>query len=381
MAYLSHIARRAFLTSAIGAGASAGLSSALSGQTVETGAQSLKAVASACGIVVGAQVERKPLQYGPFADTVRHNFNLITPGNEFKWTRVRPTPETFYFDDADWMMDFARSSGLLVHGHNLCWNTANPPWFDSVLTKANARQFLTEHISTVTKRYAGRIDSWDVVNEAVVPWNTWEGLYPGVWLNLLGQDYIDIAFHTTAESDPKALRVLNLHHIEYETPDCEKTQQRALALLKKLIGRGVPIQAVGLESHIGSSPPPVGDLLIRFMDGVRSLGLQVLITELDVNDTAVEGDFAARDSVVARCYYDYLTRVVPAGGIKRVIFWTPSDKWVWMNSMRGEQYVRPDKMPHRAGLLDEFMRPKSAYREATDALRRICTEKEKVGKS
>ncbi len=372
--------RRSFLT---GAAVLASMPRGVAGpKPVEvTAFAPLKTVASKCGMLAGAQVEIKPLQYAPFAHVIRDNFNMITPGNELKWTRLRPTPEAFNFADADGMMEFAQNNGLQVHGHNLCWNTANPAWFDSVLTKGNARQYLTTHITTVMKRYAGRIDSWDVVNEAVVPWDSRsDGLYPGIWVNLLGPEYVNIAFQTAAEADPKALRVMNLHHVEGNAPDCVKTQQRAILLLKQYIGRGVPIQAIGLESHLGAFQPPLEvSSLIHFADEVRSLGLQLLITELDVNDTRVEGDIATRDKVVARCYHDYLMQVVPAAGISRVIFWTPSDKWVWLNSMRGENYVRSDRMPHRAGLLDDNMRPKPAYEAALDAFRQMCAGKLSLG--
>jgi endo-1,4-beta-xylanase len=234
------------------------------------------------------------------------------------------------------------------------------------------------------KRYAGRIDSWDVVNEAIVPWDSRaDGLYPGIWVDLLGPEYIDIAFQTAAEADPKALRVLNLHHVEYDTAEGEKTRQRAISLLKQYLGREVPIQAIGLESHIGAPADQLmgGPGLVRFTEQLRDMGLQLLITELDVNDTSVEGDIAARDRAVAECYHEYLRRVVPATGIKRVIFWTPSDRWDWHDSMRGPGYVRPDGKPHRAGLFDVNMQPKPAYQAAAEALQQICSEKLKVGKS
>ena len=41
------------------------------------------------------------------------------------------------------------------------------------------------------------------------------------------------------------------------------------------------------------------------------MGLQTLITELDINDTSVPGKFQARDEVVAKMYRDYLLQVAP----------------------------------------------------------------------
>jgi endo-1,4-beta-xylanase len=372
--------RRNFFSSVAGIAGWALASRPALAQAVE---QPLKLAGQSCGIKVGAQVEIKPLQQNAqFAELVHLNFNMITPGNEFKWTRLRPKPDTFYFDDADWMMRFAQDNGLAVHGHNLCWNAFNPPWFDSVINKSNARQFLTQHITTVMKRYAGRIDSWDVVNEPVVPWDSRsDGLYPGIWVNTLGPEYIDIAFQTAEEAVPKALRVMNLNHVEYETPDCAKTQQRAISLLKQYLARKVPIQAIGLESHMDASQPLGDSSLVRFIQQVRDMGLEVLITELDVNDTHVDGDVTKRDGEVARCYHDYLSRIAQSSDTKRVIFWTPSDQWVWMNSVKGEAFQRSDRQPHRAGLWDENMRPKPALNAVATALKQVCTFRSGAGKA
>ena len=336
----------------------------------------LKDAGAACGLKIGVQAERKVLQQFPtFAQAVKNNFNLLTPGNELKWAGIRPTPDAFNFIDADWMVNFGQSNGMLIHGHNLCWNspTANPPWFKTVLNKSNASHYLTEHITTVMHHYAGRIDSWDVVNEPVVFWSKRsDGLYPGIWVELLGPTYIDTAFHAAAAADPKATRVLNGYHVEHGTPDDETTRKKTIALLKQLLARGVPIQAVGIESHLDASLPPGGAGLSTFIKQVRDLGLQMLITELDVNDTQVKGNPQARDRIVAQTYQDYLNQVVPASDTKRVIFWTASNKFDWMNSVHDPKWQRADGTAHRPGLLDETMTKTPAFQSVQSTLQKIC---------
>jgi endo-1,4-beta-xylanase len=250
---------------------------------------------------------------------------------------------------------------------------ASPNWFRSTLNKSNASRYLTEHITTVMRHYSGRIDSWDVVNEPTVFWSKRsDGLYPGIWLDLLGPTYIDIAFHAAAAADPRALRVLNVYDVEQGTPEHETTRRTTIGLLKQLLARGAPVQAVGMESHLDASLPPGGIGLITFIKQVRDMGLQMLITELDINDTHVEGDFQTRDEVVASAYYEYLMRVVPTSGTKRVIFWTPSDKWDWLNSTNVPHGERADKTPHRPGLFDDTMERKPAFGAVQSALREIC---------
>ncbi len=358
------------------------LPSALAATTTGSGQSvplPLKDAGAACGLKIGVQAERGPLQQNPsFAQAVKSNFNLLTPGNELKWTRIRPTPEAFNFTDADWMVNFGQTNGMLIHGHNLCWNspTANPPWFKAVLNRSNASRYLTDHITTVMRRYAGRIDSWDVVNEPVVFWSKRnDGLYPGIWLDLLGPQYIDTAFHAAAAADPKALRVLNVYHVEHGTPDDETTRTETIAVLKQLVARGVPIQAVGIESHLDASLPPGGAALVTFIKQVRDLGLEILVTELDVNDTQLPENDQTRDAAVARTYQEYLEQVLPASGTKRVIFWTPSDKFNWMNSAHGPKWQRADGSTHRVGLMDNTMSRMPAFQSVQGTLQTICAGK------
>ena len=103
-----------------------------------------------------------------------------------KWSSLRPTPTTYDFANADHVSSsLPRKSGQLVRGHNLCWHEQLPGWFQSYATRDNARQLLAEHIQTVVGRYAGRVHSWDVVNEAVqVPDGRPDGLRRSPWLEV-----------------------------------------------------------------------------------------------------------------------------------------------------------------------------------------------------
>jgi endo-1,4-beta-xylanase len=373
--------RRDMLLRSIGLGATLALPELLHTSLLSPSAPvvSLKPLATKAGLKLGIQAGKASLQVPEFVQFITENFSLLTPGNELKWTALHPAAETYSFDIADWMIDFCQSHGLLVHGHNLCWNSpsANPAWFSSVLTRDNARQYLTDHITTVMKRYRGRIESWDIVNEPVVAWSKRpDGLYPGIWLNLLGAEYIDIAFHAAQAADPGALRVLNCYYVEQNTPDFAKTRELTIALLHQLLKRGAPIQAVGIESHLDASAPPGGPSYLNFIARVRAMGLQVLITELDVDDTQIAGDKRNRDNVVAQRYYDYLTEAVPAGKMNRIIFWTPSDRWNWLNSTNlPPKFRRADNQPHRPGLLDDALQQKPALDAVRAALLKLSGSK------
>src|ERR1700761_7156875 len=129
---------------------------ALQPQNKNNGA-GLRALATAANVKLGFQASRANLEVVEFAQFMTRNFSVLTPGNEFKWPRVHPNPESYFFGDTDWLVAFCEKNNMLVHGHNLCWNSpsANPSWFPSILTRANAAKQLTDHITTVMTRYRG----------------------------------------------------------------------------------------------------------------------------------------------------------------------------------------------------------------------------------
>jgi endo-1,4-beta-xylanase len=371
--------RREMLRRSLGFGASLTLPSTAIGllpKPAETSA-SLKVLADKAGLKLGVQAQKRDLQNPEFVQWVVENFSVVTPGNELKWPRLHPTPDSYAFDDADWMIEFCQIHGLLVHGHNLCWNSpfGNPAWFSSSLTHENASRTLVDYITTVVKRYKGRIESWDVVNEPVVAWSKRpDGLYPGIWLSLLGPGYLDAAFHATQAADPSALRVLNCYYVEQDTPDAIRTRDMTVALLQGMLKRNVPVQAVGIESHLSATIPLGGASFAKFLRQLSDMGLQVLFTELDVDDSEVIGDIAMRDKVVGRVYFDYLVENVPAARAKRVIFWSPGDRGNWLNSMPQAKFHRSDGQPHRPGLLDDSFKDKPAFDSVQAALMKLSVQ-------
>ena len=305
---------------------------------------------------------------GPF---LRSNFNMVTP--PLKWTSLRPSPDRYDFTEADQQFADQKLYKLAVHGHNLCWSTSNPAWFDSVLTKQNAREYLTGHINTVAGRYRGRVDSWDVVNEPIAVWNHRpDGLTQGPWLTLLGPEYIDIAFHAAQAADPSALRTLNLNGCESPTTG-EATRTASLNLVKELQRRGVPVQAVAVEAHIDGPWKPNNTAYINFLRALHDTGVEVYVTEMDVNDTAIAGSDPQVEEAVAQTYAAYLTDVLSAVRLKRLIFWSMSDKFDWYGALAetNPRWRRADNRPHHLGLTDTNFMPNAAYSAVRGVLEKL----------
>lgn len=314
-----------------------------------TGAGSLKAHAAARGLLTGCAVNARLFREDEgFRNLLAEQYSIVVPENCLKWNILRPTADTYNFTDADSLVSFAEAHGMKMRGHNFVWHEALPKWFAGTVNKDNAEKFLVDHIHTVGGRYKGKIHSWDVVNEAIwIPDGRSDGLRSSSpWFQMFGPEYLDLAFRTAREADPTALLTYNDYGIEYDTDEDGKKRAAVLALLRRMKEDNVPLDALGIQSHIhavGKSGFSNG--VRELLSGAKALGLQVFITELDVNDDAVATeDTAERDKIIAEVYRSYLTAALDGPAVKAVLTWGASDKNTWLNNGAKFRKQHPDRL-------------------------------------
>jgi len=319
----------------------------------------LKTLAERKGLRYGCEATVRELGDDQLSKLVASQCDLLVPGLALKWEALRPTPETYDFKNADWTYRFTEGHGMKLHGHTLVWHLALPKWFNSYATPKNAKQLMLSHINTVVSRYAGRTHSWDVINEAMLPSDKRsDGLRIVPWLELVGPDYIEMAFRAAAEADPQALLVWNENWLEEDTVGAEHKRAYFLQNLKRLRSRGVPIHAIGLQSHLKADHTNIGGPQFKqFLDRVSDLGLKILVTELDVADSSLPNDIATRDQAIADIYYQYLNAVLSQKAVIAVLTWGLSDKYTWI----ADKNPRSDGAPVRPLPFDENMNPTAAW--------------------
>jgi endo-1,4-beta-xylanase len=351
----SMMSRRSFLCGATALLAGAGdltASQTAPLQTPDTTA--LKRAAQHSGKILGMFTVQYELLYAPMASAIIANtFSMIADGNDLKFAKyLRPAPDTFDFSYGDRAISWAEQHGLLFRGHCLVWWNALPDWFESYVTPANAKQVMTDHISRVVKHYAGRVYSWDVVNEPIYPVQ----LRRKPWIELIGPEYIDIAFQTAHTADPKARLLLNECYIEHDTPAEIERRAAFLALATRLKRSGVPITGVGVQGHLRGNTPLDHAGMTAFMRQIQDLGLEIMITELDVDDFDVPATLI--DQTVARKYGEFIDLVAPF--VKVITF----------EQLRDDPDLpkRPDGLPHRPNLLDANYQPTPAYQATLSSL-------------
>lgn len=324
------------------------------------GAEPLRHQAAGKGLIYGAATGVDQLSKDKdFSAHFATECGILVPANALKWLALRPSPESFNFGPADWLASFARSNRMLFRGHTLIWHDALPAWFYGVVNKGNAEQFMQEHITTVVKHYAGKIHSWDVVNEPICPYQGQpDGMRKSPWYQFLGPGYVQTAFRKAAAADPNAMLVLNQNNLEYNDQGAEQCRSATLVLLKKLIASGTPVHALGVQAHlIGSARTFNAHQYGDFLRDVAALGLKILITELDVSDQNLPHDINVRDQFVAGTYAAFLKAVLREPSVIAVLTWGLSDKYTWL-AAEGQ---RPDGAPVRPLPLDAANRRKFAW--------------------
>jgi endo-1,4-beta-xylanase len=313
---------------------------------------SLKDAYQGC-FLVGAALN--PAQFSgenaPEVAIIKAQFNTITPENVLKWEVVHPKPETYDFTLADKYVEFGQVNHMFIIGHNLVWHAQTPKWVfedekGNPLTRKALLKRMRDHIHTVAGRYKGRINGWDVVNEALNEDGT---LRQTPWMKIIGDDYIERAFEYAHEADPKTELYYNDYSLENEAK-----RKGAVDLVKKLKAKGVPITGVGVQDHV-QMDWPTADQIDATISEFGKLGMKVMITELDVDvlpqatpsQTAdVSLNVAADpklnpypkklpDSVqqqLAKRYADLFAAYAKhCGVVTRVTFWGVADGNSWKN--------------------------------------------------
>ena len=278
-------------------------------------------------------------------------FNSITAENALKWESVHPEPGKYNFEGSDRYVAFGEKYRMFIVGHTLVWHSQTPRWvFEDAAGKPVERQTLLErmreHIHTVVGRYKGRIKGWDVVNEALDEDGT---LRQSPWMKIIGEDYLVKAFEFAYEADPAAQLYYNDYSLENEAK-----RKGAIELIKKLKEHGVPIYAVGLQSH-DKMDWPTAQQQAETIEAFASMGVKVNITELDIDvlprasqhrgaDISLNVELRAQlnpyanglpDSVqqaLAKRYAELFAIFVKHGDvIDRVTFWGVTDGDSWLN--------------------------------------------------
>ncbi|MFT2692998.1 endo-1,4-beta-xylanase [Clavibacter zhangzhiyongii] len=318
---------------------------------------------------------------GTSADLIARHFNAMTPENEGKADAIQPVEGRFDFTGIDRLLDFADAHGMKMYFHVDFWMPQTPDWFfldhgrpltDSPADQALLKARMEAHVKAISDHIASRypnggspIWAMDVVNEVIGdgPTGNPHDLKDTRWTQVLGEGFVDEGFRLAKRYFPGVKLFIN----EYNT-DVPSKRADYLGLISDLVGRGIPVEGVSHQSHVGIRSDI--EELRTSIKAVKALDPDLLeaISELDVgaSQAAATGDSENRNhtapiysnpddtaAAVGWFYKDLFTMIrQEAGDLDSVTFWGSDDSRTWLH---GPAIDQPWEQPLPFGIHQEAM--------------------------
>lgn len=312
---------------------------------------SLRSLACRRNFLIGSAVRSWRLSENPeYAETLAREFNLMTDEYMLKFTPIHPEPDVYDFEMGDLLMDFAEQNDMQIRGHTLIWHIETPDWVnDGDWTREQLIEIMREHIHTVVGRYKDHIAFWDVINEGIDDESL--QLFPSKWMEVIGAEYVELAFQFAHEADPDALLFYN----DYGGEGLGEKSDAIYMLLKDLRSRNVPVHGVGLQMHVTIDDYPSQSELRANIRRLAELGLIVHITEMDV--AIPEPVTPENFNQQAEIYRSVLEVCLSEPACQAFVTWGYTDKYSWISETDYPQFQNL-----AAGcLFDSLLQPKPAY--------------------
>jgi endo-1,4-beta-xylanase len=222
---------------------------------------------------------------------IKQHFNSIVAENCMKSIMLQPREGEFFFDNADQFVDFGLKNNMFIVGHTLIWHSQIPSWFfidkdGRDVTPEVLTERMRNHIHTVVGRYKGKVKGWDVVNEAILDDGSFRD---SKFFQILGEDFIKLAFQFANEADPEA----ELYYNDYSMA-LEGKRNGTISMVKELKNQGVRIDGIGMQGHMSMDFPTIEDFEKSIL-AFSILGVNVMITEMDISVLPFPGSNVGAD--------------------------------------------------------------------------------------
>jgi endo-1,4-beta-xylanase len=301
---------------------------ALSGKpAIAAPEQGLGAIAAANGLIFGAAAGAVIDKDVAYRELYKAHARIVTTDVAMKIGTIAGQPGPKRFDSADRLLKFCAANKLPMRGHCLIWNEWVPQWVRS-MSNTERQTFFDSYIEEVVGRYAGQLQSWDIVNEPFWPGHKAPSGYRlGPWYDAFGPGYVQRAFTRAAMADSKTKFVLNEAQTERDDDVGLAVRAGLLRLVDELQHAGVPLHAIGLQGHLQPRYPHDPARFADFVHALAERKVEIYITEFDVRDDTFPDNIAARDAMIAETAEKFLTNVLRIPAVRTVIAWELADNY------------------------------------------------------
>ena len=287
---------------------------------------------------VGVAVKANQLTTGSAHDIVLKNeFSSISAEYEMKMDPISTGSGVYNWTAADKIVKYGNDNGINVHGHALVWHNAVPTWLKDY--KGTDAQFALEvkkYITDVVTRYAGKVKSWDVVNEAVADNGTMRST---VFLTRMGPDYVKDCFKWAREAANAAGdKNLLLFYNDYATSDNLPKQNQVYVIVDALKAASL-IDGVGFQMHNTYLSPTKAQIETDINKAVAK-GLKIHISELDIaiNPKGDVSSFTNERNLLQKAKYKEIVKIynaLPKANKYALTVWgfKDNESWIPFNSV------------------------------------------------
>lgn len=329
----------------------------------------LRHLAEAKNISIGTEYGWQSMRNPKYWQTMFGVYNTAILSN-FSSTTFWRSRGDYDFVPLDRIVDWVVRNGFRARASHLLWGEYHtiPDWLlNGNFSRDEYIQILHEHISTVVGHYKGRVTEWSIANEVAS-----RSFQPGsdFWADKIGADYVEMAFRWAREADPTGTLIFNDNDNHSLTdPTIGAVASKMLDMLSGLKGKGVPIDVVGMQMHLflpwSSQTPPSKTDVISTMQQFANLGVQIYITEFDVNLHNITGTRDERWAFESQQYQEMVAACLESGVCRSFATWGISDADSWLTCSEGWWCLNfPDTEPL---MFDGNYQPKPAYYAVYDS--------------
>lgn len=264
-------------------------------------------------------------------DALIRDCTCLTPEVHLKWSAIEWDRGRPWFANVDAIIAFAREHRMEVRGHTLLWEQTTPGWAREAIETDQDWGVIDAHFANLLPRYRDSIGEWDVVNEPIDTEQGDDGLRRNVFQRAFGPNYIVRALESARALAPEARLMINDYSLEYDNPVDEARRAAMLGLVERLKRAGAPLDGVGLQAHLdlGKGRLPARRLE-AFFGELAGMGVDIVITELDVREADRGLPLATRDARVAEAAREYLDLALAQPAVTGIVTWGLSDRYSWL---------------------------------------------------